>query len=561
MNNTSNQLIINLSPDSLSAGFYRRNEVRQAERIDLNPGEWEGLWSDGLMCLDQPLRQLISRFSKRSVQLITLIYQSPTLNQQVYTFDLPSSASIEAAKSKFRESIGYKDAIEAVVLNHSAKSDNATTVLVYSDREEQLTMIYAWLNRCQVRVSSLVPASTATMVTAGEVAQSVEEGTAIFYIGSDVSVMAYASQDGLHLIRSADIGYQKLAEAYHQVFGSSRQGDSSCNDSGSEHESCLIEASKMLFEYGIPVDSTMVDGVELRSELLPLLAPVLQRFCIEVKQTFRFGLNGLDLPKSMLLCGPGSTIPSISKTIAHHIEMNIRISPSNEGFNPADPFGRGCFENDVFEHRNQINGLLPEIAHTARKKKTISNAVAVGLMIASLGVAGEYAYHSFELQKIENKLSNAEPRVRTVNAFQDQLIEVSKASGMISEISQLVSTTVDSVPRWHDVLASLNQTSSETIQISDIRGAQTPDSSDIDINGIVVTDSAKQSDDSLNVFINDLRSIEGVDSVSLGATSRVSMDEDKWGRQFTITIHLVNDELPYQSLVHSVSDNFETGAP
>ena len=40
MKSSTNQFIVSLSPDTLSAAIVRRGEVIQAERLDLDPDAW-----------------------------------------------------------------------------------------------------------------------------------------------------------------------------------------------------------------------------------------------------------------------------------------------------------------------------------------------------------------------------------------------------------------------------------------------------------------------------------------------------------------------------------------
>jgi Tfp pilus assembly PilM family ATPase len=563
MHNQSNQFIISLSPDTLSAATVRKGQVKQAERIDLDPRDWAAIWEDGFMGLDQPLRQLMSRFSSRSVGHATLIYHSPTVTQQVYTFENDQSAMREVGELKIRESIGYNDPIESYILSGTNKGDHDTTLLVYSEREEQLRSLYAWLNRSGVRVQSLVPASAVTMHAASKVALAAEPDTAVFFLGADVSVMAYASSSGIHLIRSAEIGYRKLIDGYMQALhaDSESSSDNEHSDSTNKKTISSVKALRMLLEHGIPVNPVEIDGVDLRTTVLPVLAPVLQRFCIEIKQTFRFGLNGVDIPKNLMLCGPGAAIPFLGKSISQHIDMHVQVDPKGESFLLAEPFGRGTLECSVFESKSNFGGLLPAIALEARMSSKLTRSVIAGAVIAAVAMGAEYGTTTLEYQKLSDEMSQSTHRVSAVQSFNKQIESVARLSSTISEVSELVDETIETIPQWQVLLSSLSETAMDSIRIQEVRGQSSKGTTFIEINGVAVSESEKESGQALNDFFAGLEAIDGVSQVSLGSTSRINVDDDQWGRQFTIKVELERTSLPYKSFVQAPDSNETWGTP
>ena len=297
------------------------------------------------------MRQLMSRFPSRSVGDATVLYHSGTMTQQVHSFELDSTAAAAAGIAKIRESVGFTDSVQTCLFTESGRGSRSSTALVYSDREDQLRAMYAWLNRCGVSVRTLLPTSVAIMNNTADLAIKAKAETAVVYLGADVSVIAYATEDGLALVRLAQIGYRKLIDGYRQAFES---GDESGENEVDGYEPCVHGASvareslERLFEHGIPLETKDVDGVELRHAVLPALAPVLQRLCIEIKQTFRFGLGGAAMPKNLMLCGEGAMIPQLGKAIGQHIDMYIQIN-GDAGSDVCGAFGVGTIERVVSE--------------------------------------------------------------------------------------------------------------------------------------------------------------------------------------------------------------------
>lgn len=550
MNKVQSQLVISITPDTLSAAIVRRGKPTKAERIELDPAQWSSTWNDGLIRLDQPLRQLISRFKVGSSPRATVFYQSPSLTQQVHTFELASSAATEMGAAKLRESIGLGDPTEVMILSQNTKQAPSTTTLAYSEREEQLRSLYAWMNRCKVQVDTLVPLTVAAMTTTSQIAHAADPDTAVFFIDSDVSVMAYATDTGLKLIRSAEIGYRKLLEGYTQILQTHSAKDEN-KVSDSKNAQLTSHARNMLFEFGIPMSECTVDGIELRSQLLPVLAPVLQRFCIEVKQTFRFGLANTNMPKNLILTGPGACIPSIAKALSQHIDMHVKLDAGIDGFAPSSAFGRGTLQASTIELNSCPDGLLPEIARETKTRSSLTKSLVAGFALALIVMGAEYTKTSIEQQRINDAVQLNSARLQTVNAFHNQLNNASQVSNIISDVSELITKTVVAVPEWSEVLSRLNSNKPDSIRIQELRGDYSQEHPYIEINGVATSIPGNESGDELNDFVVAIEKIHGVTQVVLGATTRLNMGNDQWGRQFKMKIELRVAPLPYQAFVQS----------
>ena len=76
MQRVKHQLIISLTPSVLSIALVSFGVIVQTEKTGLHSAHWGKLWDDGLIGLDQPLRQLLSRFTSRHVGKATVVYHS-----------------------------------------------------------------------------------------------------------------------------------------------------------------------------------------------------------------------------------------------------------------------------------------------------------------------------------------------------------------------------------------------------------------------------------------------------------------------------------------------------
>ncbi len=542
------QLIINLVPTMLSVCLVNKDQVVQEERLELDPSQWDAVWEDGLLRLDQPLRQILSRFPSKSFPRAKVYYHSPTLNQQVYPFDLSPKDAHEAGIAKIRESVGYRCAVETSTL-WSSPTTNESLTLVYADKEDQLRGLFGWLNRCQLKSASFIPMCAAIMSTASSIATRSDEDTAVFYLGSDVSVIAFSNSSGLQVIRSAQIGYRTLIEGYAQAFQNLKDEPADDEQEESDQECGLAiskQAMNMLFEHGIPLADSDIDGVNLRSTVLPVLAPVLQRMCIEIKQTFRFGLNGQAMPKNLLLCGPGAQIPLLNKSLSQHIDMYIKVSPASNTYSPSAIVQPGMPEWDIIESQDKVFGLLPEVASDELLRNKLARYAVAGAVCAGVFLGAEYGITKIHQQSLNGSIQADASRIHAVNTFTQQVELVSEFSTLMKDVSGLVVDTVEQVPNWHSLLAGLADITSESIRIDEVRGDDANGEALVGINGVAVSVSEGQATIELNQFILNLENMAGVEKVTLGATSRVEIGTDIWGRQFDLRVHLAHTPLPYE---------------
>ena len=313
----------------------------------------------------------------------------------------------------------------------------------------------------------------------------------------------------------------------------------------------------MLVEFGVPLSPIEARGIELQSTVLPAIAPVLQRFCIEVKQTFRFGLSGEEAPRNLILCGPGAAIPNICKAFSKQLDMHIDLDPICKDATPLTSFGRGTLECSIVESQQCPDGLLPEIAYDSRTSRVLAKSLFAGALLAFLVMGGEYVRTTLDSQQVSHQISQDAPKLKVVNQFNKKIESAKTMSSIISDVSGLVTKTVESIPQWELLLANIPSVLNDSLRINEIHGEFTQGIPNVEISGVAVASSEKGSGQALNMFVKSIESIEGIESVTLGATSRVSVGDNQWGRKFKMNVTLEHNPLPYQAFVKN--DNFAPG--
>ncbi len=545
----SNGFIISLSPTHLSVISVKRGRIHQSESTRLDPRDWDDQWDDSLMRLDQPLRQLLSRFSSTPRNAVTLVYHSPTLTSQITSFDQGGAYARETARSKIREVVGLDAAVCVCELGATSSQSGKAMMLAYSDRDETLRAFYAWLNRCGVRVSGMIPSSVATVMIAAEQA-SKEDGTAgVFYLDKHCSVIGYADSGGdLTLVRPSDIGYETLTESYRQVLG--EQGEEA------DHRDLDLEAQACLFEHGIPFQVHHRGEIELRSSVLPRMAPALQRIGIDVKQTIRFGLGNSSELRKLCISGPGAAIPMMTKAVGEHLELQVCQMPGLDQFDPALCNASGSTEAFFIRMDAQVPSLLPRIADEERGRAQFKRAMIAGVAFAALTMGGQYYLSSQRSIEVEKGLGGEDARYQRVVAFENARAQVQEVQTMLSGIAGLVNDHSGVRPRWQESLASLAELNSAGVRIQEMRGEFDGETPVLVINGYSVADEQHAPEQVLDMYVGALNDLEAVESVELGATTRIELaaplgqenTPDEWGSQFTLHLRLGSYKSPYGAI-------------
>lgn len=561
-----NGFVISLTPSKLSVIYARRGRVQQTESISLDYDQWADHWNDGLMRLDQPLRQLLSRFRGRKRMSATLLYQSNTCTKQIYPFDQGGAFARDAARSKLRECVGLTDPVSVCALGDQAGTSQSCMMLAYSDREDILRSLYAWLNRCGVDPIGMIPLSVASIIFAAKDASRFDSQTAILYLGAENSIIAHCEQGDLSLVRPADIGYSKLVESYRQVF--SEQGEK--KDGASESSQAAPTPVECLFEYGVPFKPVECAGIELRSTVLPCMAPALQRIGIDIKQTIRFGIGSKGDLRNLYICGPGASIPSITKAIGEHLDLHVQPVPGAESYQPLTEGGSGTVESQLIETVIPTPGILPSIAGDEQVRKSLKTALVAGGAVALIAMGAEYTHSTITQQRMDEQAQNAAPLVQRVAQFEQTRDEAREIASMLGGLADLVSEQNRSTPQWISPLAQLSEYAGEEIRIQEIRGDHADAGFFIDINGYAVGTKDIAPGQALDRFVDSLRENTSTESIKLGATSRLDlstgMSEDQsdpaaWGLQFSMRVMIKAQESPYSGFAQVSPEQTDWIAP
>lgn len=523
---TPNRIIVSLTPTRLRGAVVRSGRIVRAEEIELDPAQTAAAWDEGLVSLDRPLRQLLARLSTgRSSPRITVMYQGARTVVQTHEIAGTPDDARCAALLKVRDAHGEGCLSEADIIAPSTRKAGGSMVLTLTDRDQDSGKIFAWVSRCGGRLEAIVPEVSTVIRSAVDRVSSSSGVETCCYIGPSWSAIACGSSEGLLLVRAFEFGYRNIADVFQRALG-----DGSRTDEPNAGEAAL-------FEHGLPFKSSQIDP-ELRAKVLPLVAPVLQRFCVEIKQTLRFGVPADLLPSAVTIDGPGAAIAHMAPSLTEAVNMHVRTAPGAETARPLEPFGTGTLERDWYTNPSRGIRMVPAAALEQRGLDLINRALMVGVVAGAALLALEFAAvraadrsldPEFERHATELAALSREEGVR------ERIVEVAgSAAAYARSVCEASLPGVD----WTGVLTTVATSVGTEIVIDELDIQATREGGDLRIQGTAEAATDAAASDAVAAIVQRFQRSPLVAEVQLGATSREQGEGGAAVRRFSLNIRL-----------------------
>lgn len=530
------KLVISLTPTALKGAVIRGSRVVQAERVAIDSATWAQAWDQNLVPLDRHLRQLLARFAADGGRAdVTLIYSGSQSVVQVHEIPGSRQDARRAAILKAREGVGQSLITDAVVLARSADKPAHWIVLTVSDRDDHTNKLYAWINRCGGQTVALIPEAACVAEGAARRALASEEVTACCFMGHGWSAITCGSSRGLYLVRAFEFGHRVISDVFQRTL----------DPDGLAEDRDLGE--RAMFESGLPFKSGQTSD-ELRSKVLPLVAPVLQRFCVEVKQTLRFGMPANASPATLILDGPGALIGHLPASVTETINMHVRLAPGLQPRTTLEPFAEGSTERSRALAADGAGiRLIPGAAVEYRSTQLLTRSLVAGTLAAGLLLASELAYTIHQERSLDPALGAMAPRLAALtreDSMRARIDEITRVTGAVAiEVAGLGGPT----PDWVGVLALISAAGSEDIIFDEIDGhAGQP--SEIRIRGACSGPDDTAVSAVMTGMMQRFQSDPLVVAVEQGSTNRESAPDGSVIRSFAITLSLKPVAMPHEAL-------------
>lgn len=521
---TRQHVVISLFQNRISGALVRGTTTLRSEHIPLDDTPWNQVWAEGLTCLDQPLRQLLTRLGVRGRPSVRVLYQSPS--SQVQTFEIAGREgdAISAAENKMRQIVPSGHSVSAGCATPTLGKPGTWTVVGVSDREDYPNAIYALLYRCGGDLQGCLPCQAAVVQAAIARTISSQADAAHCVIASNWSAIVNGNGGGINLVRTFELGYRALTDVFLRALST---------DSAISRE----DAERTLFTVGIPFKSRDVDP-KLRSKVLPLVSPVMQRLCVEIKQTMRFGLRAGEAPANLVIYGTGASIPHMAPAISEVVDMHVRADTTVEAASALVPFAPGSIEQEFSTLPKVGLDLVPWAAAEQIAGSGMRRALAIGTAVAVLAVAGEFAYNKLETRRLDPIFEELSPTMTAVVRERDQRDEARMLASAAGRAALAIRAGSGPEVPWTDLLAHLPSLVDENLKIDSIDGQSDAQRATVSLSGTVTSASDADSSASLTAFVKRLEELSVVADANLGTTQRESSRDGTSSKKFSIVLRL-----------------------
>jgi len=521
-------IVLSLTQRRLAGAMIRGGKAVQVEAIDLDPALWSTAWSEGLMPYDSEIRRVLTRLQAGKEAKVTVLYNSPTA--VLGCFDLPGSPSeaCAAAKLQIREPETGFSVSAAYPIAPAASGNGCWSVLAISERDDAANALFGWVSRAGARLVGVVPIQFAVAIEASRHAASDEELTAECLIGQDWTAVACGASGGFHLIRVFELGYGAMAGVHAQVASS---------------QNIDTDGLAGLFKIGVPFKNRNIDPAD-RSMLLPLLSPIIQRLCVEIKQTLRFGLSGAHLPATLKLIGVAGRIPELIPALAEGVDMNVEADTQGaDTDDPAAAFAHGSIEQRFLSFMEKPIRIRPEPLVYEDAARTFRHATMVGAMVCVIAIGLEYGWLGHQRAQIESQFASMSSSVAMTAAHREQQESVREVALRAGRVGLKLLDNIEFTANTGRVLTQIASAVPQGVELTSIDLRRNGGDPGLTISGIATGDSDDAAGRALNEFFAGLSAKPEVSSVELGATQR---DEHKSGSQVSrvFSVRLKLTEMP-----------------
>ncbi|MEZ6243504.1 MAG: PilN domain-containing protein [Phycisphaerales bacterium] len=511
------RLVVTLTPTRIEAAVVSGRKIRASKRVLIRAHDWEQAWGEGLSPYDTALANLLKALGVSSGARADVLYTSPTTVSEVRFIAGDRDAAPVAARLALLERISggsHEHIAAATALDVEAVEEGASVVLTTCDADAHSQAIFAWLARAGCRLGVMIPEHAIRLRRAVQMIASCDEDDRVAcQLDERTTILLCGGRGKLRAIRSIDFGYALLSEAY-------ARGMRSESDDTPEQSSGQPDSLERLFKSGIPAKSQAAAEREALRRVMPLLQPVLQRYCIELKQTVRFGMPGLEAPPShILFTGPGAAIPRLCASIAENTDAYADIDPAYESFDPKVVSPPGGSELELIENPGEELRLVPRIVAEQTAARRIASGVRTGALCAALALAGEGAMLYAQQRRLDAAIRDGEPVLQSVREHRAQSERAVEMDASLGRAVRITEAKISDQPDWFAVLAELAALVPEPVTIEDVRGFEERGQSVLTVAGSIEIDPNASAGSGLPGLMEAFRTSPLFADVQLGATN------------------------------------------
>jgi hypothetical protein len=522
-------LVVHLDPTAVHASWAARGPTPRRVHVPLVQSAWGGAWQSGLAEIDEALAEAVARLRVPPGTPVVVGFESRSgvaEAQSIPAGDVGAGlASLRLAACERLSLPRHSEAVRVrqVCGAEGGDSPSAGVAIVSAAAEDAVEAVRAWVERAGLRCVRAVPSGA---VLLGEITRQVRgrsEGPfrILLHIDGHRSVLGVASEGRIELLRTFEIGLNNFGEAIARASQSRQDGRGAAVS--------LQQALELLAGRGFPKPDTVFDEEAQLSAnaVLPVLQPVVQRFCVEVKQSLRMVLRRSGtVPVQVELRGPGALVPNMAEVFVNSIDAEFVPPPSGDGDRSLDVLLRESWWHDL--------ALTSTAAVASVSAARFRKAVVLGALlgIAALGAeAAHYLRATAALATRQRAVAAELVRVHDFNELSERAVAL---DARLTKGRELLSEFVGPQPDWDAVVTDLALAADGQVEVTEIRAASEKDRAFLLVYG--VADAAPDSA-GLTSFIRGFESSPLVGRVDVESRLLIEMG-DKSMYQFRLRVDL-----------------------
>jgi Tfp pilus assembly protein PilN len=567
------RVYVEVSPSRLEVALVNGASVSSLSEAHAT-ADWAAQWPSCLSALDGALAGMVERLGAAGCPA-TVVYtcQSATVS----VFACPAAGGRRAAEQAARLGLAGlctfstdENPCEVFpVYTDSGTAGAAPQIhsIGMADLDGSLEALMRWARSAGLEPDRFVPAEAAAMMGAVQAAD--HEGgpddavRAALFFGDHTSVLAAAHRGRLCFVRGLSIGTDALVEALTRPIRVGPGRDGAPRPPVSLDRAA---AREMLLTVGVPALEDRVDddlGID-GSSILPLLQPALQRISVELKQSFRFGVDeaAAKAAVSLAVVGPGGSIPRMGGSIARLCGAAAVDLPGWSGTGGEARASASVGLVAVLRRPGAPEaGLVPRAMEKARTLRTFRRGMWAGIAACAGLVAWDAQQARATLGKERARLEQLKRQVASASnstpAQEQAQAALDRLAAFEAKIGEQMGEWVD----WSVVLRLLAEHTPERVRLTGVEMTGAGAAS-CRMSGYVESASTTESASIIGRYMSALGTSPLVRTVDLGTTQHTQRD-GRGVQQFELSVHLIGLPAHAQAAVKDagLARAGEAGAP
>jgi len=529
-------LFIGLVSDRIDVMLCQGERVTASRRIDCIIDQDPEKWCRSVKDAVRHLRSAVEELAAKGLPA-TVLFRSPTECSEHASMGLKSeSDAAEAALLSCADAFPCAldmTAHQAIAIGRDARADDPQThVIIAADRDDAVSALASLVQEAGLKFQNAIPITAAIMGGVSQRLMQCREGTTSrLYVGESRSFFVIAESGSIVFARAINLGVESLVTALTKPIRTNAP------------EPCVLDrkaACSILFMHGLPNRSKVVHesfGL-VGGQIIPLLAPVLQRFIVELRQSLRFGVPESQRASIQLVVeGPGGGIPGFVSLLATELALQVTADETSQKFDWNQPC---CAASDLFEamkNRRLLGrlGLQPnhiaQFRMSSRQRRWLWTGAATAIAV----IAGEAWQVQTQLLSIRDQAVEAAMTSADQQELQGLVENVTTAKVALTGLEVLVARETSAGINLRACLQELASLTPPTIRLTGIEFHQSSGKLVGTVSGYALQPAGSTERPQLEPFIELLRQSPLFESVVL-ANVQMGALGDVEGQRFETTV-------------------------